>query len=1226
MFKKVIIYALLFQLVSTVSANSTETVYSYNDLLTALANANADVILDMNGAGIDLDGGDGVTIGEGQTVVFKNIGTDGESAWTDTARNIINNGTVAIDNVIFKENNTTINKAFIGAILYNTNTHVVSITNSVFDSNYAKSLNTSLWGGLLFNGRPTTSTNQEMTDAVIDLIQNVSFTNNNTFSEVGAPHGALLLNQYAKIGTIDNALFENNTMTGTPDKSGGAHGVGIDNNEAGFIEKITNSTFRNNYTYRTGTQEFSSGTNYHASGGAMDNYNYIGEISNCVFEGNHASTESASASTTGGAIMNVAYVTTTDMSKGYIGKIVDSKFINNYLDATGRASGGAIATGGQSGDNTWAEIEEITNVIFKDNYAKSAQSYASGGGIDNNGNIGIMVASFYNNYASAQRNDSGYYGAYGGAVSNLGKMESIIADFVGNYAENTSGISAVAGGAIYNRNGEGINELKGNFKNNHAYATDGVAYGGAIVNYNSSIGTIEGDFESNYVTSSNSHGQGGAIYNRGPITLIHGNFDGNYAIGENNANGGAINNNSGSSIGEIVGDFTNNYTESTGEGTAGGGAIVNYVQIDSIKGNFVDNHVKSVGGSVAGGAIRNNTSSSGSTPGIGEISGIFENNYAESGSNKALGGAVFNNNIIGNIKNSSFINNSVKGNEESAGGAIYSSKDILITADNGVSLFEGNTANGKSNAIYMKGTEAIEDEENPVAEEIINLNLSSLNNGNITFNDAIDGQLYNINISGDGTGVIRFDNEVKNVNNFTLGYNSLTHLGINSKVYAQNMKVSSSAIPGTNDVSSPIITVDVKVDRNKNTVKSGQIHVDNDIEGEYRVLVNALTPDVLDKTEDAVVPFLFAPNDDEGTASSFAVARVIGSPYMWDGAVNAEGETEGATWYLNLTDKRNPEYVPQKGYPVVPEIVAGIGLQSAAIEQTHSVVRNVKNKVDVERDFCPKCGFYDNGWHHRRLNNGWVVAQSESANIDAPSDVEAKIHGVEAGLDFQGDFHNTLGVFVSYRNGEYEFSGKGKEYFSRYSSDMSIDSYLAGLYYRYDRNLAWLFATIYGGMQKTETKTGDRVANFDTQGTEFGASIEFGQGMPLTHSLTLDPSVGLYYTQINFDDASDNVGKHYEWEDIKYLEVEVGAKLEQQFKHAKVYIKPSVVKTLVNGNSVFITGINKINTQENDTLGRVEIGGRFAISEGLTGYGWANYAFGSDYDALAFGAGLNYAW
>ena len=1195
MFKKVIIYS-LFGVFWAVSVFSAETVNTYDDLLAALSNENADVILDMNGAGIDLDGGNGITIGAGQTVVLKNIGTEGESAWTDTARNIINNGTVAIDNVIFKENNTTINKAFIGAILYNTNTHVVSITNSVFDSNYAKSLNTSLWGGLLFNGRPTTSSNNPMTDAVIDLIQNVSFTNNNAFSEVGAPHGAVILNQYAKIGTIDNVLFENNTMTGTSDKSGGGHGVAIDNNEAGFIEKITNSTFRNNYTYRTGTQEFSSSTNYHASGGGLDNYNYIGEISSCVFEGNHASTESVSAAATGGAIMNLAYATTTGMGRGYIGKIVDTQFINNHLDATGRANGGAISTGYSGNVDEPGRIDEITNVIFSGNYAKSLQAYAYGGGITNSGNIGVITASFYNNYASAQRDNSGYLGAYGGAVHNLGKIESITADFVGNYAENTSGISPVAGGAIYNRNGEGINELKGNFENNHVYAAEGTSHGGAIYNHNSSI------------------------------DLIEGNFGRNYAIGGSNANGGAINNNASGIIGEIVGDFTNNYAESTGEGTVGGGAIVNYTQIDSIKGNFVNNHVKSGGGTVVGGAIRNNTPNSGSTPGIGEISGIFQNNYAETEDNKALGGAIYNSNIIGNIKNSSFINNSVKGNEESKGGAICSTKDILITADNGVSLFESNTVNGENNAIYMKGVEAVEDDENPVEEQIINLNLSSLNNGNITFNDAIDGLLYNINISGDGTGVVRFDNKVENVNDLNFGENSVTHIGLNSKIYTKNMKVSIPETSEKEDVSSPIITVDVKVDKNKNKVDTGEIYVDNDIEGEYRVLVNALTPDVLDKKEDAVVPFLFAPDDDESTASSFSITRVIGSPYMWEGSINAEGETEGSTWYLNLTDKRNPGYVPQKGYPVVPEIIAGIGLQNAAIEQTHSVVRNVKNKVDAERDFCPKCGLYDNGWKHSRLNNGWVVAQSESANIDAPTDMEAKIHGIEAGFDFQGDFHSTLGVFVSYRNGEYELSGKGKEYFSTFSSDMDIDSYLAGLYYRYDRNLAWVFATIYGGMQKADVKTGDGVANFDTQGTEIGASIEIGQAMPLTRNLTLDPSVGLYYTQVNFDDADDNVGKHYEWEDIKYLEAEVGAKLEQQFKSAKIYIKPSVIKNLVSGDSVFITGVNKVGTYETDTLGRIEIGGRFALTEGLTGYGWANYTFGSEYDSLAFGAGLNYAW
>jgi len=28
----------------------------------------------------------------------------------------------------------------------------------------------------------------------------------------------------------------------------------------------------------------------------------------------------------------------------------------------------------------------------------------------------------------------------------------------------------------------------------------------------------------------------------------------------------------------------------------------------------------------------------------------------------------------------------------------------------------------------------------------------------------------------------------------------------------------------------------------------------------------------------------------------------------------------------------------------------------------------------------------------------------------------------------------------------------------------------------------------------------------------------------------------------------------------------------------------------------------------------------------LSGYAWANYTFGSSYDVIALGAGLNYAW
>ena len=602
------------------------------------------------------------------------------------------------------------------------------------------------------------------------------------------------------------------------------------------------------------------------------------------------------------------------------------------------------------------------------------------------------------------------------------------------------------------------------------------------------------------------------------------------------------------------------------------------------------------------------------------------------------------------IINSTFTNNHADNDSgETYGGAIYSQGDLNIIANNGkTSLFSGNTANGESNAIYMKKTtdDSSEDsgthpyvgpEEAHLAGGYVgsdsNLNLGATDKGVVQFDDAIDGDGYNINISGDGTGVVKFNNLFKNVTNFTLGANSITHLGVNSKVYAEHMNVSSSAIITGNAVSSPIITVDVEVDKANNTVNTGQIFVDNDIDGEYRVLVNSLNPDVLDNTEDAVVPFLFAPNDDTETGSSFAVARVIGSPYMWDGSVNAGGETDGSTWYLNLTDEENPDYEPDDPKPepqpakvYAPEVIAGIGLHEAAIEQTRSVVHNVKGKVESGREFCPACGMYSYNWDGKKLRNIWALAQGESANIYKPVDMEAKIWGLEAGFDVQSDLHNTLGVFASYRKGQYDLSGKGSKLHSNIGSEIDINSYLAGLYYRYDHNFNWLFGTIYGGMQEAEVETEDHIAKLDTDGIEFGASIEFGRTIPLARDLTLDPSVGLYYTQVNFDDTKDNVGKHYEWDDIKHLEAELGAKLEKQFDNAKVYVKPSVIQTLTDDDSVIITGLSKADTYHDQTLGRIEIGGRYGFTDALSAYAWANYTFGSSYDAYALGAGLNYAW
>ena len=78
--------------------------------------------------------------------------------------------------------------------------------------------------------------------------------------------------------------------------------------------------------------------------------------------------------------------------------------------------------------------------------------------------------------------------------------------------------------------------------------------------------------------------------------------------------------------------------------------------------------------------------------------------------------------------------------------------------------------------------------------------------------------------------------------------------------------------------------------------------------------------------------------------------------------------------------------------------------------------------------------------------------------------------------------------------------------------------------------------------------------------------------------------------------------------------------------YANVYIKPSVVQTITDGGEVSISGLGKVESLDDETLGRVEIGGRYGLSQALSAYGWANYTFGSDYDATTFGVGLNYAF
>ncbi|MBR5482779.1 MAG: autotransporter outer membrane beta-barrel domain-containing protein, partial [Alphaproteobacteria bacterium] len=149
-------------------------------------------------------------------------------------------------------------------------------------------------------------------------------------------------------------------------------------------------------------------------------------------------------------------------------------------------------------------------------------------------------------------------------------------------------------------------------------------------------------------------------------------------------------------------------------------------------------------------------------------------------------------------------------------------------------------------------------------------------------------------------------------------------------------------------------------------------------------------------------------------------------------------------------------------------------------------------------------------------------------------------------------------------------------------------------------------------------------------GVELGGSIEGGYKIALTDTLSVTPSLGMFYNQISYDETTDNYGKNIEYGDLKQIELEAGVK----FSHAKftgdgfysLYVKPSMVQTIVNGDEVNITGLNKVDAVEDQTLGRIELGGNYGFNENWSAYGWANYTFGSSYKATSLGLGVNYSW
>ena len=911
----------------------------------------------------------------------------------------------------------------------------------------------------------------------------------------------------------------------------------------------------------------------------------------------------------------------------------------------------------------------VTNVVF--NGISSSEGY--GGAIYNtqdNGDVNIN-ADFIGNSATfvgsayggvIYNDDSGIIGNitgnfigtssaspyfYGGVIYNDGIIGNITGDFIRNSAAASSAVSS--GGAIDNRGT--IGDITGNFIRNSATSSS-MSNGGAIYN-KSTIGDITGNF------IGNTAGKGGAIFNSGTIGDITGDFIGNYI---SSVQGGAINN-SGATIGNITGDFIRN-------SASHGGAIFNSGTIGNITGDFIGNYAS--GNYAAGGAINNYDTIN--------ITGNFLNNYSRATrtGNVALGGAVYTAKKMtfaaGEQKTYFMSGNYTLGRSYNKRyNAIFvetgASGEVPVitfdTAGGGSWVINDNIEGGKnSNNVINYATrynlaftgDGVLNEDG-LTDRYVSINNDIVNAGEVTVENTtlrFGAYQHEDKTANNWDGHGRFVASLNKDGTVNLDAEAVTTLSLNNAAFdLYNEYQDTVNLKGWKASGDSFLHVDVDVEN----LTADLLNINGNVEGTTKLV---LYPNSDKDIRGESILFAQSTNDTTGNADSFKVWRVYRSPYMFEVKHTPIGKNANQ-WELEMNDTANdyagvepgerpdpevpdpeipdlpdipdlrphPMPAPNGKIEVTPEVIGYQSVTAAAVAQNANLIYNVMNKVTDNRLYCPGCGFYNYYWNGEAFHNLWVNPVYTSLSIKSPTEIDADVWGVEAGGDLQHDINNKIGLFVSYRKGNYDMNGDGKHYYSTIGSEIDIDSYLAGLYYRYDRNNWYAFATLYGGIQQADIKTDDGVKS-DTDGIEFGGSIEAGYDYSLTDTVYLTPSLGVFYTQVNYDDATDNVGKKAKYGDLQQIELEAGIKLTKAFwleeGYANVYVKPSIVQTIVDGDEVNITGLGKVNTLDDETLGRIELGGRYGFTDQLSAYGWANYTFGSDYDATTVGLGLNYAF
>lgn len=1140
-----------------------------------------------------------------------------------------------------------------GGAISNVSIAAASVRNSVFNNNYTMNF-LRAYGGAIYNGWDQTRQNDYDGKALTSA--------NNTF------FGNHVGNQYlAASGDVRTRIFD-----------------------ALHYSSICSSTETCGGTGRNIIGEGSSAyaISDSAYGGAVYNIN-VYTSNNDSYLNNYAFGKVAR----GGAVYNSDYIDVDAWKNAFMedAKFTfsgDLSFSGNYAQAETKTLGNGQAYGGAIFNAAKMLFTDNVVLDFANNYVKTINgNYSDGGALYNANNnnynpgdyhesIGVVDtlknATFYGNHADAELGGL----ARGGAIYNAGRMIIADATFDGNYTNAIQIDSTVKsmGGAIYNAAGNQVSETGEKLYNRGYLLFD---------NRNSS-----NDIE--FTLNEALYGSGGGIYNAGGT--IYGVIK-NRMLFSNNKDGEVVTVLDNEDFGKPI-SVSNGGGAIYNGANAGIEGAIRYKLTDGGNILFAKNgndNVYNIEGQVIQFAGANNSAHALTDKGYVPASnlsnvttfatflgkGSYEIINTELRLNAASGNGAGYISLAPQMKMaySEITLNSAGSN--AAHMYLTSDNDILVDNDfrldqNTILRYDDKDSTWKNKYAYdfTKTMELEIDPLDPSSETI-----TFYKDGFVSANSAM------------GTFA---DSDGTNANNFYLGYyvendghivydDSIgqdTDVGIARRLVNSSNGVIRSEMDG-------YITKNIHIGTLENDGGKIYINMENDTlirtDDEHKLIPIDEVPEgyqfgyytgehynseviTIDKAMDGegLVVFYTQANTAAGErATRYSAINLGVGQRIYFAQTPGENEIDLDKYSFSVINGVNPNYEIKVGYDfndetsvydwflyrgiatdtsIPPETMAAIDLPRSAVEQLRSLRlplnRTNRGQCNCYKDECDNqfCKYEDSNFRTRL----WATPFYRSGTFDKPFETDFDLFGVDFGMDFQPTTRDEIGIFGSYRNGKYENDGnkkhygEEKKYFSYDGSEIKLQSWVAGGYYRRYVGDLYLMGALYAGKLDADLK-GKNGVKASVDGITVGVQGETGYDIRMTKRSILTPSLRATYNYIDFDNTKDSVGKEFEFTNIHDVELEAALKLEYQFNNEHQlpttgYIKPSIIQVLASGGKVKVDGREFKDTLDNETYGRIEVGADAELMRGFSLGVFGNYTAGSDYDAWGVGGNVRVVW